>query len=346
MTKRRVLYLLFHYPSITEAYVESEIRAVSDRYEVLVVATDVDPPGVTPYRAHSPFRVISDRNEILRFIREFQPHVIHAHRLFMLPLMSSLCAEANIPFTVRSHAHDAIPSSDPRVTRWMAQAPTVLAATTISQLCLGVLAFPFTRIHLETWGVPADKIFDCFPVVDFQRFQHPSVNGDGIMNTGSYMPKKRMEEFLELGQMMPHRTFRLYALSSRYHPIERLKALNQQMGNPVCIMDPVQPEDMPREYKKAQWMVYTADPGLANVGWPVSIAEAQAAGVGVCMANIRPDLAEYVGKAGHLFHSISEVPKIISQPFDDERRKLGFALARRSDIFQHRQVLLARWDSA
>jgi hypothetical protein len=30
----------------------------------------------------------------------------------------------------------------------------------------------------------------------------------------------------------------------------------------------------------------------------MSIAEAQGAGVGVCMANIRPDLREYVGPAG------------------------------------------------
>ena len=36
----------------------------------------------------------------------------------------------------------------------------------------------------------------------------------------------------------------------------------------------------------------------------MAIAEAQAAGVGVCMPNIRPDIKEYVGEAGFVYDSI------------------------------------------
>lgn len=197
MPKRRALYLLFHYPSITEAYVEAEIRAVSHAYEAFVIATDAHPTGVTPYRLHSPYRVIPDRATILESIQSYHPHVLHAHRLFMLPLLAPICAELGIPFTVRSHAHDAIPSRDPRVAGWMQQAPQLLPNATSSRLCLGILAFPFTRRHLEGWGVPRDKIHDCYPVVDFSRFHDPSPNGDTVVNAGSYMPKKNMEAFLE-----------------------------------------------------------------------------------------------------------------------------------------------------
>ncbi len=55
---------------------------------------------------------------------------------------------------------------------------------------------------------------------------------------------------------------------------------------------------MPGEYKKHQWLVYTACPQINQVGWPLSIAEAQAAGVGICMPEIRPDIREYIGDAG------------------------------------------------
>ena len=36
----------------------------------------------------------------------------------------------------------------------------------------------------------------------------------------------------------------------------------------------------------------------------MAIAEAQAAGVSVCMPNIRPDIKEYVGEAGFVYDSI------------------------------------------
>src|SRR3989338_5732477 len=161
MSKRRALYMLFHYPSITEAYIEAEIRAVSEWYDVLVIATDEDPKGVTYYNNHSPYKMVHEREGMLREIRAFQPHVIHAHRLFMLPTMMPICIELGIPFTVRSHAHDAFPSRDPRVADWLRQSSSVLTKATRSDLCLGILAFPFTRKYLKDWGVPEEKIFDC-----------------------------------------------------------------------------------------------------------------------------------------------------------------------------------------
>lgn len=344
--KRRVLYLLFHYPSITEGYIESEIRAVSHAYDVLVIATDKDPKGVTFYKHHSPYHIATTRYEIVEAIRNFRPHVVHAHRLFMLPLMSSVCSELGVPYTVRSHALDTIPSSDPRVADWMSKVSTVLPATTSSDLCLGILAFPFVRANLISWGVPDLKIHDCYPVLDFKLFYDPSPNGDVIVNAGSYMPKKRMEDFLLLGKLMPQFTFNLYAVSSRLYSISDLRAKNTLMNNPVHIMDPIEPDDMPKEYKKAQWMVYTADQVLCNVGWPVSVAEAQAAGVGICMANIRPDLGDYIGKSGYLYNSLDEVRHIIYQSFNEERRLLGFEQARKSDVFMHRNILLMLWDTA
>jgi hypothetical protein len=110
-------------------------------------------------------------------------------------------------------------------------------------------------------------------------------------------------------------------------------------------MPPVELEDMPAEYKKHRWLVYTAADG-GNVGWPMSIAEAQAAGVGVCMANIRPDLRDYVGPAGFLYDSLDEALEIISKPFPEEMRNLGFEQAKKSDVFEHRALLFNLWRKA
>jgi hypothetical protein len=100
------------------------------------------------------------------------------------------------------------------------------------------------------------------------------------------------------------------------------------------------------EYKQHQWLVYTAAFELATVGWPMAVAEAQAAGVGVCMPNIRPDLKEYIGNAGYLYDSISEVAEIIAKPVPDEIREAGFLQAKKSDIQEHKHLLTDLWHKA
>jgi hypothetical protein len=95
----------------------------------------------------------------------------------------------------------------------------------------------------------------------------------------------------------------------------RICQYNRDNGNPVVMRGLVQHREMPAEYKRHEWLVYTACPDLKTVGWPMAVAEAQAAGVGVCMQNIRPDLAEYVGPGGFLFDTIDEVIDLVSEPF-------------------------------
>jgi hypothetical protein len=101
---------------------------------------------------------------------------------------------------------------------------------------------------------------------------------------------------------------------------------------------------MPAEYKKHQWLVYTASFEMKTVGWPMAIAEAQASGVGVCMANIRPDLKQYVGEAGILFDSIHDITGMIQKPVPEEMREAGFEQAKNSNINEHKRLLTDLWD--
>jgi hypothetical protein len=122
--------------------------------------------------------------------------------------------------------------------------------------------------------------------------------------------------------------------------------LNAAMGHPVNLVPPVEPADMPAQYKKHKWLVYTASREMNTVGWPMSVAEAQAAGLGVCLPNIRPDLRDYLGGAGYLYDSVSEAADIISKPYSEEMRQLGFEQAKKSDIFEHKSILLNLWRKA
>jgi hypothetical protein len=152
-----------------------------------------------------------------------------------------------------------------------------------------------------------------------------------------------MEDFIELALRVPEREFNLYAMG---YNVADMNRMNAKAGSPVRVVPPIDPDAMPAEYKRHEWLVYTAERGMNTVGWPMAVAEAQAAGVGVCLPNLRADLRDYVGPAGFLYDSIEEVVDIVSRPFPAELRELGFEHARKSDIEQHKTELLDAWRKA
>lgn len=75
----------------------------------------------------------------------------------------------------------------------------------------------------------------------------------------------------------------------------------------------------------------------------MAVAEAQAAGVGVCLPNIRDDLKEYLGGGGYLYDSIEQVADIIKHHVPAEIRNKDFEQARKSDIELHKHLLTDLW---
>jgi len=273
-------------------------------------------------------------------IAEFKPQVLHTHYLVNLSLVAQLARKTGVPFTLRTHSFDVIPSPSRPVPEERLRDLAVLVE---DDLCLGVLCFPFVRPELERLGFRPDKLHDCYPVLDYALFHDPSPNGEAVMNVGAGIAKKAMHEFVALASQVNGLTFNLYMSHQDEAEFRRIEALNRSSPNPVRLCSWVDHIDMPRQYKKHRWLVYTASREHRNVGWPVAIAEAQAAGVGVCMANIRPDLRTYVGEAGILYDSVQELADIVTKPPPEEMRAAGFEQARKSDIQRHKGVLTALW---
>lgn len=349
MSKTKVMYLLYGYPQASQTYIKTELEAVADRYDVSIVSTHQSEVGV-PYRNHLPYRHLSDLGQIREAIEEVKPDVLHGHHLREIAVLSPLAEQTGVPFTLRSHSFDVIdgptpsPKRRPLLRRRAAGGTTKVGehvAAVLDDACVGILGFPFARPLFEAAGVPGEKFHDCWPVVNYERFDDRSPNGDAVMNCGACLPKKNMNDFVRLGAAVPDRQFNLYSLG---YKSDKVVEFNKSLGEPVDIVANVEPDDMPAEYKKHEWIVYTASKEIGTVGWPMAVAEAQAAGVGVCMQNIRPDLAEYVGEAGYLFDSIDDVVAIISQPFDEQRRQLGFEQAKKSDVRGHISLLTDLWD--
>lgn len=352
MTKTRVMYLLYGYPQASQTYIKTELEAVKDRYDLSIVSTHQSEVCV-PYRNHLPYQHRSDLGEMREAVEEFKPDVLHGHHLREIRVLGPLSQQTGVPFTIRSHSFDVIDSpksSPPRRQllrrRAKSDSPSKVGehvAAVLDDHCLGILGFPFARPLFEAAGVPPDKFYDCWPVVKYEQFDDRSPNGEAVMNCGACLPKKNMNDFVRLGAQMPDRQFNLYSLG---YQSEKVVEFNKSLGEPIDIVANVEPDDMPAEYKKHEWLIYTASKEIGTVGWPMAVAEAQAAGVGVCMQKVRPDLAEYVGEAGYLFDSIDEVKDIIARPFDPERRLLGFEQAKKSDVRSHISLLTDLWDRA
>jgi hypothetical protein len=330
--KTRVLMVLQGYPTISQTYMTNEVDALKDGYELRIISTK---HGDLPGGRHHPFEVVTEKGRMRDIIEEFRPQVLHGHYLHTSKLLAELGERYRIPFTIRTHSFDSLK-------RWRGRPllgrPEVHAVR--SDACAGVLAFPFVRGSMESIGIPSAKIIDCYPVINYSRFNDRSPNGDAVLNVGACIPKKRMEDFVDLGKLVEKR-FNIYAIGYEH---DALLAYNQANGSPVTVHRAVEPHEMPAVYKSHGWLVYTADFKLKTVGWPMAVAEAQAAGLGVCFPNIRPDVREYVGGAGFLYNSITEAADIIRRPYPEQMREAGFEQSKKSDIESHKHLLTDVWD--
>jgi hypothetical protein len=330
--KKRVILVVQEYPQLSQTYIKNEIDQLWDDYEVLIVSTT---PMDSPYRKSvRPYIMITEGNKhnVVPFLQEFKPDIVHGHYLHLGQLIHDLAAAVKAPFTIRAHSYDILAVLSKNLS-------SLTRIINIDQ-CRGVLTFPFTRAVLEEAGLHRDKLVDCYPVVNFKQFHDTSPNGKDIMNMGAAMPKKKMEDYITLSTLVPERNFNLYAMG---YQAQLLMEANKKMGGRINFISAIEPEDMLPQYKRHEWLVYTASNQHKSVGWPIAVAEAQAAGVGVCVQNVRPDIREFLGDAGFVFDTPQDAAEIIRGPVPADMRQRGFEWAKRCDIATHIKLLTDLW---
>lgn len=342
MSRKKILYILNSYPQISETYIKVEIEALHNNYELEIISLN---KANYSFENPHPYHNLSEYRDILAVARQFQPDVIHTHWMsYQLETVYRLAKDLKVPFSVRSHSFDTLWKKRVWYRRMVGQGVPKKVHRFIhivnDPLCLGVLGFPFVIPRLQKAGVRKNKLVEAGPVVAYDMFHNEEPNGNAIINVGACLPKKRYEDYIHLASLMPEREFNLYALG---YLDEKIKQVNQKAGSPVNMHLPIQQHEMAAKLKDHQWMVYTADPVLATVGWPLSLAEAQAAGVGVCMRRLRPDLEDYLGGSAILYDSIEELVDILKNPVPEAMRRQGFNNAKRFDIKAHIHLLTDLW---
>jgi len=359
----RILYFLVQYPTFSETYMHEELRAVREFCDVKVITYGV---ARDPRQAPFPYDVIKYKGECLQFgdfakidpefgspvqqeflrevcaaVEAFQPDLIHAHWWGVALLLRKLAERYRIPFTMRTHSQDTLNEPPAKI--------AALVKAVNSPWCRGLIVFPAFKPLMIAAGVHPGKVTACWPTIHYARFHRPEKRPPQrrVMCSGPAILKKAHNELVDLAVTMRGSglEFHLYA---RGPSLEITRAHNARAGAPVSLRY-VDPDDMPKIYPHYDWLVYPGDLKINKVGLPVSIAEAQAGGVGVCwqeMPRRREEQLEFLGGAGFLFKSIDEVPAILAQPYPEEMRLRGIENARKCDFARTREVLERVWGDA
>jgi glycosyltransferase involved in cell wall biosynthesis len=297
--QRRVLYVLWQYPQLSETYIEVEINCML-RWGVHVEVWRERAPAF----AH-PSSVPTHDGSLVDAVHRVQPDIIHVHWIGFVAKHTATLAQIGLPVTVRLHGFDTTPEN----------IRAVLALPWIRAL----YGFPH---HLRLIGRDDPKLHAVPAAFNTTLFQ-PCAEKDRrlVLRAGAALPSKDMPFFLELAKRLPEYRFVLAAITctDAESYVDNLRDIHRQMNTPCELLFDIQQEELAVLMKQAGIYVHTARPPEAEhgtpIGMPISIAEAMATGAYVLVRDL-PELRDYVADAGTAYRDVDHAAKIIAATGD------------------------------
>lgn len=320
----KILILYKGYPRLSHTYQSNEAAVLNKHHQIMIISFDWH--LFTLMDNHLPYTFTSQPYNELKKIIKFKPDIIHSHYIDTYDICNQLSNILKIPFTIKSHSFDILENDFNTPKKYARQINK-------NKLCLKIIVFHEFFDKLISFGYDSSKLLPSYPTFDIYPYiTLKTQNGQDIMSGGAFLPKKNIEAFIKLSVLIkdkyPSKQITYYSVVEEELYYEKITEINRKNGNPV-IFKTVQPEQMPFEYKKHQWLIYTACPIRNTVGNPMMIAEAQASGVGVIMYSLRDTLEDYVSENGYLYKNDDEVIEIISRDFDVDKQKNAIELSKK-----------------
>jgi len=319
----KILLLYKGYPRISQSYQIDESQELNKEHEIMIISFDwevFESSFVSlPYLKKNPLESFNE-------INSFKPDFIHSHYLDSIEICDTISRKINKKYSIRTHSFDIL-TSDSKLISYKKYVN--------SENCNGIIVFPEFKSRLISLGYNENKIIQSYPSIYIHRFLEINTNGEHIMSGGAMLPKKNIENFIQLASKIknkyPLKQINYYCMIESYYYYNDITKINNKYGNPVNFVTK-QIIDMPSEYKKHQWLIYTACPKLRTVGLPIMVAEAQASGVGVILYKLRDTMIDYVTENGYLYEKHDDVLEIISKNFDETKKQNAKEISLRYDI--------------
>jgi hypothetical protein len=293
----RVLYALWHYPQITESYIETEIRAMQSLGVTIEVWSQSDVAAAYPPAARL------HRGSLADAITAFGPDLVHVHWLAQALEYAPVIAAAGLPMTVRGHGFE------------------VGSEAVAAHLHLPHLARLYLFPNMLTETDPDPRIRRVPAAFDPELFLPAAAGAKNprlVLRTAAALACKDLGLFFELAARLPEHRFVLVAGTCRLHeyvPAE-LRAMNAALGGHAEILVDVQRDEVAALMAEAGIYLHTAlppgRPDATPIGSPVSIVEAMATGALVLVRDL-PPLAACVGAAGRVYRDIDHAETLIRE---------------------------------
>ena len=287
----RVLYVVWHYPQLSETYAETELACMR-RWGVHVEVWCTS-AGASLY----PTDVTIHRGSLAAAVEAARPDVIHVHWLGFANMRRDELAAAGLPVTVRAHGFDTTRDS--------------LAAWLANDFAVAVYAFPG---QIARCGIDDGRLKPTPVGFDTRLFKPwPDKDRRLVVRTSSALPSKDLACFFEAARMLPDYRFVLAAVTCQGAEAyaDELRAMHESMGTPAELLFDVPREDVAELVSRAGIYVHTmhrsGHTAATPVGEPTSIAEAMATG---CHCLVR-DVAELVAMLGHSGAAYGDLDELV-----------------------------------
>lgn len=324
--KPRVLYVLWHYPQLTETYAETEIRQLRKFGCEVYVWREVMP--VSPYETEIP--VYDEPLEDI--ILMVKPDLIHIHWLGFAKQNEYLLDVLKIPVTVRLHGFDFDYDYILHLLKkdWLRS----------------IYGFP----HHQSLFKNSSKFKQLKSSFDSDLFAPCRFkNRKMVFRAVAGLPSKDVPFFLEIAKRLPDFEFiiALGVCNCKEAYIQELLQLAKTINSPAKVMVNVPRDEVARLTKEAGIYLHTVNAlgtdHATPLGMPISISEAMATGAYILARNVDV-MARYIEDAGALYNDMDEAISCIerTRTWTDAQWSAAFNQSVNRSYTQHADALVLK----
>lgn len=289
----KVLYVLWHYPHLSESYVRWEMACMRRWGVDIEIWSNVAEPSPAPFETDFPIHT----GPLSQAIERTRPDLVHAHWCGIADTHRAEVAKAGLPMTVRAHS---FPLNEPVVDRLQAD-PSVAAIFMFPDKAAAVS----DRTKVRPMPVGIDGLMS-----------RPEGRKDRrlVLRAGAAVPNgKDHRFFLDLAKHCPGHRFVMATVVCQGVEgyADELRRLNESMGHPIDLRFNLPAEAVAALTREAGIYLHTKSPDAA-FGMPISIAESMASGCYV-LARDCPAAADYLGEAGATYRDESDAARLIAE---------------------------------